>query len=148
MQAHPTATRSEAAAPPRRRLQSVLLIAAVTALAGCASAEVSEAEQTVRSFQQALRSDPGEACALLAPASRQEVQDAAQSDCATALQDAGLPDSGAVRAIDIAGHSARVVLDTDTVFLALFDDGWRITAAGCTPAADDALPYDCTVKGA
>ena len=36
-------------------------------------------------------------------------------------------------------------LDKDTLFLARFDQGWRVTAAGCTPHGD--LPYDCTVKG-
>ena len=35
----------------------------------------------------------------------------------------------------------------ETVFLALFDDGWRVTAAGCTRLAGPAEPYDCDVEG-
>ena len=48
----------------------------------------------------------------------------------------------------VAGHSAQVRYSGDTVFLARFDDGWRVTAAGCRRVSTDpAVPYDCAVDG-
>jgi hypothetical protein len=38
-----------------------------------------------------------------------------------------------------------VRLDKDVVFLARYDDGWRVTAAGCVPRPG--RPFDCTIKG-
>jgi hypothetical protein len=37
-------------------------------------------------------------------------------------------------------------VDTDagSVFLAEFDNGWRVTAAGCT-SRGESLPYQCVV---
>jgi hypothetical protein len=39
---------------------------------------------------------------------------------------------------------AIVELDADTVFLARFDAGWRVTAAHCAPRVN--APYDCQIK--
>ena len=48
----------------------------------------------------------------------------------------------------VAGHSAQVRYAQETVFLSLFDDGWRVTAAGCSrTSTDPSVPYDCTVGG-
>lgn len=123
-------------------------VAVVMLLAGCAGDGAAAAEEAVHSFQQALGSDPERACDLLAPATVKELEETASTACPVALQEADLPGAGIPQHTDIAGHSARVVLDSDTVFLALFDDGWRITAAGCSPSTDVSLPHDCTVKGA
>ncbi|MEV5886330.1 hypothetical protein AB0L74_27060 [Streptomyces sp. NPDC052020] len=56
-----------------------------------------------------------------------------------------LPQAGAVRTVDVYGGQARVVLGHDTVFLARFPAGWKVTAAGCRPRADQ--PYQCEIKG-
>ena len=56
-----------------------------------------------------------------------------------------IPDAGQVRRVEVYGKDAVVHLEKDTVFLARFDDGWRVTAAGCTPNGD--RPYDCDVRG-
>jgi hypothetical protein len=50
-----------------------------------------------------------------------------------------------VRHADVFGQWARVVLDSDTVFLASFPGGWRVVAAGCQPQGE--RPYDCTLRG-
>lgn len=135
----------------RRRSSFVLAVGAAGAallVSGCASEGAAAAEDAVAGFQQALVSDPGEACDLLAPATLQELEKTAKTACPAAIGAAELPAGGELQRTDVAGHSARVVLDGDTIFLALFDDGWRITAAGCSPQYDDSLPYDCKVKGA
>ena len=68
--------------------------------------------------------------------------------CAQALAEAGLAPAGAGGSVTVAGHSAQVRYADDTVFLARFDDGWRVTAAGCERvSSDDAVPYDCVVDG-
>ena len=68
--------------------------------------------------------------------------------CAQALAEAGLAPAGEGSSVTVAGHSAQVRYADDTVFLARFDDGWRVTAAGCERvSSDDAVPYDCVVDG-
>ena len=128
-----------------------LLTLAAAVLAGCSvSAEETSAEEVATRFVATL-STPEAACALLAPGTRAELMDRNGSSCAAALADENLPrDSTAVTAVSVAGHSAQVVLGgTEVVFLARFDDGWRVTAAGCSRSSDDvSAPYDCSVKGA
>ena len=50
--------------------------------------------------------------------------------------------------VAVAGHAAQVVSDGQAIFLARFDQGWLVTAAGCERESDDqATPYLCAVKG-
>ena len=58
---------------------------------------------------------------------------------------ATLPDPGAVQRVEVWGDTAQVHLAGDTVFLLRFPDGWRVSAAGCTPRGD--APYRCEVRG-
>ncbi|MFJ8074301.1 hypothetical protein ACIQ7Q_10275 [Streptomyces sp. NPDC096176] len=76
----------------------------------------------------------------------EELEDSAESACPRALADAGLPDGGPTRRVDVYGGEARVVLGGYTLFLSTFPDGWKITAAGCEPRTG--RPYKCLVKGA
>ena len=126
----------------------------VVALGGC-SAEAPQAAAAGRSaqaFSNALSSspsnpsNPSKACALLAPQSRQELEQTSGS-CEQAITDAGVPQGGKVVDVQVYGLDAMVELEHDTVFLALFGAGWRITAAGCTPQEKD-RPYSCQIKGA
>jgi len=104
---------------------------------------------TARSFHEALANDqPSVACDLLAPGTREELEQSGDTSCPEALADAGLPDTTTVTSADVYGDNARVVLDGDTgdtVFLARFGSQWKVTAAGCKARPD--LPYDCDVKG-
>ena len=133
-----------------RRTTSVGLLAVVTVfLAGCSgSSEQREAEDAATGFVAAL-SSPAAACALLAPGTRTELMDQSGSSCAAALAEENLPATAAtVTSVSVAGHSAQVVLGDQVIFLARFDDGWRVTAAGCSrTSADVSSPYNCTVKG-
>ena len=132
----------------RTSAAAALILVATAAVAGCSTSESQAAADTARQFAQASQSDPSLACTLLAPGTLEELESSAETDCPTALGEAGLPAAGAPLRTVVAGHSAQVVLDDDTVFLALFDDGWRVTAAGCSaPDAERSLPYDCIVKG-
>jgi hypothetical protein len=47
-----------------------------------------------------------------------------------------------VTAVEVWGAEAQVRLADDTVFLTRTSDGWRVSAAACTPRGEG-LPYDC-----
>ncbi|MGV9277346.1 hypothetical protein [Streptomyces griseosporeus] len=101
--------------------------------------------QAVR-FERALDAGrDGDLCAALAPSTLEEVEQSAKSRCAQAMGDEDLPHAGAVRNVDVYGDQARVVMEHDTLFLAHFPGGWKVTAAGCRPRPQQ--PYQCEIKG-
>jgi hypothetical protein len=123
-------------------------LAVTLGLAGCgAPVERQGAGAAADRFEADVQADPAAACALLAPRTLQSVEKDGTS-CAQALPGEDLPMPGDRNTVSVAGHSAQVRFAEDTVFLALFDDGWRVTAAGCSRTSDDpATPYDCTIEG-
>jgi hypothetical protein len=93
-----------------------------------------------------LAAGDGEAaCALLSPTTQDTLERDAQAPCAEALLDEDLPPVGDDAEPQVFGTAAQVRTGTDTIFLGLFDDGWRVTAAGCAVAGDK--PYECAVEG-
>lgn len=117
------------------------------ALSGCATAgeRAATAEAAARDFEQALTdSDSVRTCDALAPATREELE--AEEPCGPALAALRLRSAtGPAERVDVYGAQARVVFAQDSVFLASFPDGWRVTAAGCTPRPG--RPYHCELKG-
>ncbi|WP_328370945.1 hypothetical protein OG800_46860 [Streptomyces sp. NBC_00445] len=100
----------------------------------------------VTRFERALDAEQyRDLCAALAPSTRQELEQSAKSRCERAIGEEELPAAGAVRQVDVYGRQARVVLEHDTVFLARFPEGWKVTAAGCRPRSQQ--PYECEIKG-
>ena len=129
------------------RLPSAVGLAVLLSVAGCAgqgSADDGSAAAAALRFTRDLAASPSEACGLLAPQTLKELEDS-QGSCPSSLPGLDLPRAAAVRSTEVYAKDAIVRLDKDTVFLARFDQGWRVTAAGCTPHGD--LPYDCTLKG-
>jgi hypothetical protein len=115
-------------------------------LAGCSEGDPAGPEAAVGRFEAALAAGAGEqGCAVLSEAAARKVAEAHGGSCSEALVAQDLPHDLAVLGVDVFGRQARVVLGADTLFLAEFPNGWRVTAAGCT-AQDDA-PYDCAVEG-
>ena len=134
--------------PPRpARLPYAVGLAMLLSVPGCAgqgSADDGTAAAAALRFTRDLAASPSEACGLLAPQTLKELEDS-QGSCPSSLPGLDLPRAAAVRRTEVYAKDAIVRLDKDTVFLARFDQGWRVTAAGCTPHGD--LPYDCTLKG-
>lgn len=134
--------------PPRpARLLYAVGVAALLPVAGCAgqgSVDDSSAAAAALRFTHDLAASPSGACGLLAPQTLKELEDS-EGACPSSLPGLDLPRATAVRTTEVYAKDAIVRLDKDTLFLARFDQGWRVTAAGCTPHGD--LPYDCTVKG-
>ncbi|MGN9763355.1 hypothetical protein [Streptomyces sp. SD31] len=125
-----------------------VLVAALAVSTGCgASGGRGEgASAAAIGFTDALRQGDGrQACALLAPRTLEELEKSERTPCDQAVTQEQLPAGYAVRRVDVYGDQARVVLADDTLFLAHFSAGWKVTAAGCTPRPEQ--PYDCQVKG-
>lgn len=121
---------------------------AVALLTGCASTtEEHDVVATADAFTAAAPTDPSAACGRLAPLTVEDLVADGEA-CPVALADAGLVAPGRRLLVTVAGQSAQVRYAADTVFLARFADGWRVTAAGCRHrSADPAVPYDCRVEG-
>ena len=125
----------------------VLSAAVVTSTAGCGgagSAEKAAAAAAAVEFQQRAGSDPPAACALLAPGTLQELE-SSEGPCARSLPERVLQPAGRVRRVEVYSRDAWVRFDADVVFLARFESGWLVTAAGCTPVPK--MPYDCELEG-
>jgi hypothetical protein len=80
----------------------------------------------------------------LAPGTLTELENSF-GPCDRSLPRENLPVGSRVVHVDVYGKDAMVRLDHDVVFLARFDNGWKVTAAGCTPV--QGRPFDCTLKG-
>ncbi|HWO51615.1 MAG TPA: hypothetical protein VNN23_08465 [Ornithinibacter sp.] len=126
----------------------VMGLTVVLWLSGCgADVERQQAGAVADAFTAEVSSDPQAACALLAPRTEQSLEEDGEA-CARALTREELPAPGTRTAVNVAGNTAQVRYAEDTVFLSLFDDGWRVTAAGCARTSPDpAVPYDCAVQG-
>jgi hypothetical protein len=125
-------------------------VAATLLLTGCSgrgSAENDAVADTATRFLAAASSAPESGCELLAPATLEQLK-SDDEQCADAIGEVasgGTPTSGEPR-VEVYGRDALVRWDAATLFLARFDDGWRVVAAGCESRGKD-LPYDCTVEG-
>jgi hypothetical protein len=118
---------------------------AALALAGCANGERPAVERVVSDFEAALAGgDPGSACRLLAPATRDALEYQVSRPCAVALGQTPLPGGGIVDSA-VWGGEAQVHTGGDTVFLTRTSRGWLVAAAGCRPQGE--APYQCRLEG-
>ncbi|WP_246861916.1 hypothetical protein [Nocardioides sp. SYSU D00065] len=119
-------------------------------LAGCAGAQDDAALSAARQLLAAARdSDGTAACALLAPATRSELEQTSGRPCERAILEEDLgqggdPEEGAEEGrVEVFDSMAQAVVGRDRVFLSRFDGRWLVVAAACTPVAD--RPYDCSI---
>jgi hypothetical protein len=128
-----------------RKLAVVAMVAVlVVSLSGCSGAGGAQVRDTVSGFYSAFhRHDGSGACALLAPATRQEVASSSGKPCASGLLGEKIPQPGRILTTSVFGDQAQVRLGADTAFVAEFPGGWKVVAVGCTARPDQ--PYDCEV---
>lgn len=124
---------------------------AAVLLSGCASGQEQAIERAATRFGEALRTgDVAQACRLLAPLTREELESAEGRPCPQALAAQELPAATQVGSLQRFGRQASVVVSApgegDTWFLSRFDGTWLVVAAGCT-ARGGGLPYACDVEG-
>jgi hypothetical protein len=114
-----------------------------TAGISCSTAGEPAVTTVAGQFANAVARHDGEAaCRMLTDDARRSTETFGRS-CAAQL--ATLPDPGAVQRVEVWSDAAQARLGGDTVFLLRFPDGWRVSAAGCTPREE--APYDCEVQG-
>ncbi len=124
------------------------LLASAASLAGCSgmgSAEGDGVREAAQAFTAAVGQDTAAACDLLSPATVEQLEDE-EGPCPSALTSLGLPDASEIASVEVYGKDAMVELAADTLFLARFGDGWKVTAAGCRTDGKD-RPYTCALRG-
>jgi hypothetical protein len=129
---------------PVRYAAGLACLVGLAACSGQGTAQAGAAGSVAEDFVRARTSDPQAACALLAPRTLEEVT--AEEPCTEAVsQDAPTRSDQAPR-VEVYGKDAIARFSGETVFLALFDTGWKVIAAACQPRAEG-RPYDCSVSG-
>ena len=86
--------------------------------------------------------DTGAACALLADATRENLEYSEGKPCAAALESVDIS-GGEVGEVAVWGDRAQARASAGTLFLVQLDAGWRVTAAGCERSGDGG--YDCVL---
>jgi hypothetical protein len=96
-------------------------------------------------FLAAARDDDGAAaCALLAPAARDELASTAGAPCPEAVLEEDLETQDARPAeVTVFDSMAQATVGSQTVFLSRYDGRWLVVGAACTPVPD--APYDCSI---
>jgi hypothetical protein len=129
----------------------VLLAVAATAVAGvgCSSAQrAPDAAAVADRFHAALqRGDGATACRQLAPETKRKLEQQEQRPCEEAILGLDLPEGATAEETGVYVTTASVSLSQGgRTFLDEFDDGWKVSAAGCVSTAPD-RPYDCELEG-
>jgi hypothetical protein len=129
----------------------VLLAVAATAVAGvgCSSAErAPDAAGVAERFHAALEDGDGAtACRQLAPETRSKLEQQEQRPCMEAILELELPGAATAEETSVYVTTASVSLARGgRTFLDEFEDGWKISAAGCVATGPD-RPYHCELEG-
>ena len=130
-------------------MRALAVLVGCLALAGCgASDRAPDAATVAESFYAALDRGDGEAaCKALAPQTQSKLEHQEGTPCDTAILDLNLPRRATAAKTSVYVTSASVSLaQGGRTFLDEFEEGWKISAAGCAPAAPD-LPYECELEG-
>jgi hypothetical protein len=142
-QPEPSATWSIARrASALARLSCLLVLAS---LASCGAPADSDASEAARTFHESVaRLDGLRACAALSARARSELEQSAGKPCPAAVLDESLPPLRGRLETHVYGTAAEVGSTGDTVFLSRFDQGWKVTAAGCR--REPSGLYDCQIQ--
>ena len=116
---------------PLIRTGGVLVLAA--GLAGCSSTQEPEVQRVATAFEDPS-GDPEARCDLLAPATLAAFEKDQSASVHRRDRSSCPLDGGEVKSVEVWGGDAQVRMAGDTVFLTETSVGWRVTAAGCTPA--------------
>ncbi|MGI8330512.1 hypothetical protein ACRYCC_11155 [Actinomadura scrupuli] len=125
-----------------RLLRSAAVVLALGTACGGPAGDDAARNATVAFFAAVHAHDGARACADLAEQAA-EALESSESGCAEQITKLSLP-GGTIRSAQVWGDRAQVRLSADTVFLARFPAGWKVTAAGCRRQATG--PYDCDVE--
>jgi hypothetical protein len=133
---------------PRHHALTCAALTGMLLLTACSSqgnAQQDAAAQVAVKFLETQADNPQVACSLLAPQTVEEVERDGAA-CTEALPQEAAQGGPAFRSVEVYGKDAIARFADDTVFLALFRGGWKVTAANCQEKVKD-QPFDCSVKG-
>ena len=133
---------------PVRAITLALGACLVLAAPGCgASDRASDAAAVAERFHSAIgREDGGTACAELSEETASALEQQEDAPCEEAVLGLELPGEGTAAKTDVYVTTASVVLaEGGATFLDEGSQGWKVSAAGCTPTAPN-LPYDCELE--
>jgi hypothetical protein len=134
------------AARIRAGASGIALLALGIPLSACGAPQDVAVSNVVEDFYRAVaKKDGATACALLVPATRDELEQSSGKKCAVALLEEASDIRGDHGDIQVFDTMAQVQWADRTTFLARMPDGWRVLALACTPRPVG--PYDCKVKG-
>ncbi|MDQ4110089.1 MAG: hypothetical protein M3306_03160 [Actinomycetota bacterium] len=119
--------------------------AAVVLLGGCGATDDAPAERAEHFHQALADGDAAGACDDLAEETRTSLEQQEGKPCDQAITSQDLSADLDRVETEVYGSMAQVRLGDETVFLSRFDDGWRVTAAGCQPTSGD-RPHDCALE--
>jgi hypothetical protein len=124
----------------------ITLLAVAAMLAGCGSDE-QDAAGVARGFLDSVAAGDGAAaCRDLSTSTRQKLEKDERAPCPVAVGKVGLSGESDVTGTDVSGTGAMVSLaGGEHAFLDRTSGGWRVSAAGCRPAAPGE-PYDCELE--
>ncbi len=124
---------------------SALALVTVGLLAGCSGTQEHEAASVAQRFLAAAQQQEGaEACSLLAPSARSELEQSSGQSCDAAVLEEDLAAGGSPPTVEVFDTMAQARFESDTVFLSRFDGQWLVVAAACTPVPG--RPYDCSIQ--
>ena len=127
-----------------------MLVLVCVALAGCGtSARDTDAAGASDRFHAALDDGDGAAaCRELTSETRKKLERDEGKACGEAIRGLDLPAGATAARAKVYVTTAFVELEepASAVFLDEGPDGWKISAAGCTPGAPD-QPFDCELEG-
>ena len=117
-------------------------------VAGCGTSErEDDAASVAQRFHAALEGGDGQAaCGELSEETASTLEDQEKEPCEQAILSLELPKGGAVADTRVYVTGAVTTLaQGGSDFLDEGPDGWRVSAAGCEPAAGS-QPYDCDLE--
>ena len=127
-----------------------MLVLVCVALAGCGtSARDTDAAGVSDRFHAALDDGDGAAaCRELTSETRKKLERDEGKACGEAILGLDLPAGATAARAKVYVTTAFVELEgpASAVFLDEGPDGWKISAAGCSPGAPD-QPFDCELEG-
>ena len=127
-----------------------MLVLVCVALAGCGtSARDTDAAGVSDRFHAAVDDGDGAAaCRELTSETRKKLERDEGKVCGEAILGLDLPAGATAARAKVYVTTAFVELDrpASAVFLDEGPDGWKISAAGCSPGAPD-QPFDCELEG-